>query len=82
MLAALRGKNDTLEMCFVAVEPRLQKQGIPAILMTTLLKSIIANGVKYCQTGPMLETNTAVHSMWRHFEKEQHKRRRCFIRQL
>ena len=82
MLGALRGKNDTLEMYFVAVDPRHQMHGVPAIITCTLLKNIIANGVKYCETGPMLESNSAVHSMWRHFDKEQHKRRRCYIKHL
>ena len=82
MLRALRGKNDTLEMFLVAVDPTLQAQGLPAILIDALLKKLIQNGVKYCETGPMLETNTKIHSLWRHFEKEQHKRRRCFVKQI
>ncbi len=82
LLKALNGKNDTLEMFFVAVHPDYQAQGLPAILISTLAKKIIENGVKYCETGPMLETNTAVHSMWRHFEKRQHRRRRCYIKAI
>ena len=82
LLRALRGKNDTLEMFLVAVDPTLQAQGLPAILIDALLKKLIQNGVKYCETGPMLETNTKIHSLWRHFEKEQHKRRRCFVKQI
>jgi len=82
MLRALNGKNDTLEMFFVAVDPKYQTQGIPAILIHTLAKKLIENGVKYCETGPMLETNTAVHSMWKHFDKKQHRRRRCYIKTL
>lgn len=82
MLKALKGKNDTLEMFFVAVHPDHQSKGLPAILISTLAKKIIENGVKYCETGPMLETNTAVHSMWRHFDKRQHRRRRCFIKSI
>lgn len=82
MLRALKGKNDTLEMFFVAVDPEYQLKGIPAILIDSLCEKIIKNGVKYCETGPMLETNSAVHSMWRHFDKEQHKRRRCYIKNI
>ena len=82
MLKALNGKNDTLEMFFVAVHPDYQLQGLPAILIRTLTKKIIENGVKYCETGPMLETNFAVNSMWRHFEKRQHRRRRCYIKSI
>jgi ribosomal protein S18 acetylase RimI-like enzyme len=82
MLHALRGKNDTLEMYFVATSPEYQMQGVPALLITTLLEKLIKNGVKYCETGPMLETNAAVHSLWKPFEKRQHKRRRCYIKEI
>ena len=82
MLRALRGKNDTLEMYLIAVNPELQSRGLPALLINELLKKSIRNNVRYCETGPMLETNTKIHSLWRHFDKEQHKRRRCFIKQI
>ncbi len=82
MLKALNGKNDTMEMYFVAVEPELQKQGLPALLIYALLDKLIKNGVKYCETGPMLENNTAVQSLWRRFDKIEHKRRRCFIKEI
>ena len=82
MLHALKGKNDTLEMFFVAVDPELQSIGVPAIMMRELLKVCIKNGVKYCETGPQLETNHAVHSMWHGFDKREHRRRRCFIGEL
>lgn len=82
LLRALKGRNDTLEMFLVAVEPSYQSQGIPALIIHTLLEHLIENGVRYCETGPMLETNTAVHSLWRHFDKRQHKRRRCYIKEI
>lgn len=82
MLTALKGKNDTLEMFFVAVDPKYRMLGIPAILISTLLKKLIENGVRYCETGPMLETNGDVHSLWAYFDKKQHKRRRCFVKSI
>ena len=82
LLRALKGRNDTMEMYLVAVDPELQAQGIPALLIHTLLGRLIENGVRYCETGPMLETNGAVHSMWSLFEKRQHKRRRCYIKEI
>ena len=82
MLRALKGKNDTLEMYFVAVDPRHQLAGIPALLIDTLTKKCIEKGVAYCETGPMLETNGAVHSLWHYFDKEQHKRRRCYVKSI
>ncbi|MBO5682758.1 MAG: hypothetical protein J6S10_02145 [Clostridia bacterium] len=82
LLRALKFRNDTLEMFLVAVDPELQTHGIPALIIQTLLKRLQENGVKYCETGPMLETNGAVHSLWRSFDKRQHKRRRCYIKSI
>ena len=82
IMKALRCQNDVLELFLVAVEPSLQKFGLPILMFEVMLQNLIKNGVKYCETGPMLETNTAVHSLWRHFEKEQHKRRRCYHKEI
>lgn len=82
LLKALHGKNDTLEMYFVGVKPEFQKLGVTGILINQMLKMCIKNGVKYCETGPELETNTDVQSMWKTFDVTQHKRRRCFIKQI
>ena len=69
-------------MYLVAVDPSLQAKGIPVLIIHTLLSKLIENKVKYCETGPMLETNKAVHSLWSFFEKRQHKRRRCYIKNI
>lgn len=82
MLRALKGGNDVLEMFLVGVDPEYQKLGIPAIMMNSLLKKCIKNKVKYCETGPELETNSDVQGMWKGFETRQHKRRRCFIKEI
>jgi GNAT superfamily N-acetyltransferase len=82
LLKALRCKNDTLEMYFVGVKPEFQKMGVTGILINQILKKCIENGVKYCETGPELETNTNVQSMWKTFDATQHKRRRCYIKKI
>ena len=82
MLKALKLPNDTLEMYFVAVDPKHQMFGVPAILIDTLVRKCIDKKVVYCETGPMLETNKAVHGLWRYFDKEQHKRRRCYTKAI
>jgi ribosomal protein S18 acetylase RimI-like enzyme len=82
MLKALKGYNDTMEMFFVAVKPEYQGAGVPAILMNHLIKVCIDNGVKICETGPELETNSDVQSMWKGFDVRNHKRRRCWIKDI
>lgn len=82
MLKALKGKNDTLEMFFVAVDEEHQKKGLPAIIIDQMLQMCIDNGVKICETGPELELNEAVQSMWKTFNTRQHRRRRCWIKEI
>lgn len=82
LLSALKGKNDTLEMFLIGVEPEQQKKGLPAIIMNQMLKMCIENGVKICETGPELEVNADVQSLWKGFTTRQHKRRRCFTKEI
>jgi len=81
MLKALR-KNDTVDLLLIAVEPELQKKGLNAVVMDHLLGGCIKMGIKNVETGPTLETNTKVQSQWRFFEHMQHKRRRCFVKNI
>lgn len=82
MLRALRWKNDVLEMYFIAVKPEHQKLGLPAIIMNHMIDICMKNKIKYCETGPELETNSDVQSMWKTFDVRKHKRRRCFIKEI
>lgn len=82
LLKALKKQNDTLEMFFIAVQPEYQSKGLPAIIINHLAKVCRDNNVKYLETGPELETNTAVQSMWKTFDARQHKRRRCFTKKI
>ena len=82
MLRALKGKNETLDMLLVAVKPSLQGCGINALLMDIIQEKVIAAGFKYAETGPQLEFNTKVQAQWKFFPSEQHKRRRCWVKEL
>ncbi|MBQ4061131.1 MAG: GNAT family N-acetyltransferase [Bacilli bacterium] len=82
MLKALKGKNDTLEMFFVAVLPEYQSKGLPAIMMYQLTRMCVENNVKICETGPELEQNEAVRSFWKNFDARQHRRRRCWKKEI
>ncbi len=80
MLKALKGKNDTLEMYFIAVLPEYQSKGLPAIMINHLVKVCRDNGVKICETGPELEQNTAVQGLWKDLDVRKHRRRRCWTK--
>lgn len=82
MLRALHGRNDSLDLLLIAVHPELQGAGVNAILLDDLLNKVIAAGYRYAETGPMLETNDRVLAIWKHFNATQHKRRRCFVKEM
>jgi ribosomal protein S18 acetylase RimI-like enzyme len=80
-LLALR-KPEVIDMYLVAVKPEYQERGVVAIIMNALNKSAIDAGVKYSETNVELETNVKVQSMWKDYEKVQHKRRRAFVKKF
>jgi hypothetical protein len=80
-LLALR-HPEVIDMYLVAISPEYQERGALAIIMNALNKSAIEAGVKYSETNVELETNYKVHSLWKGFEKTQHKRRRAFVKKF
>ena len=74
--------NDTLDLFLIAVRPELQKKGVNGIIMEHLYSGCVKHGIRHAETGPQLETNTKVHSQWKMFNIEPHKRRRCFIKKI
>ena len=75
-------KNDTMDLCLIAVHPKLSGTGVNAIIIDHVLKGVREMGIKYAETGPMLETNLQVQAQWKYFKSVQHKRRRCFIKNI
>jgi len=74
--------NDTIDLLLIAVAPELQGSGLNAIVMDHLLKGCHKMGITHAETGPTLETNDKVQSQWKFFPHKQHKRRRCYIKDL
>ena len=75
-------KNDTIDLLLIAVRPDYQKKGVNAVILSKAMKGCHKLGIKQAETGPMLELNDKVQSQWKDFQTEQHKRRRCFIKEL
>ena len=75
-------KNDTIDLLLIAVHPDYQSRGVNAVILSKTMKGCLKMGIKQAETGPMLEMNDKVQSQWKDFQTEQHKRRRCFIKEL
>lgn len=81
LLKALK-KPEVIDMYLVAVRPEYVSRGVIAILMTDLNRSAIEEQVVYAETNPELETNLAVQQIWKDYDKEQHKRRRVYLKKF
>lgn len=81
LLRALK-KYDVIDLYFVAVDPKHQGRGIIALMFEDGTITGARHGVKYAETGPELELNTAIQNQWKSFEYREHKRRRCYRKQI
>ena len=75
-------KPDTLDMLLIGVRPDYQARGINALLFCDLFKTYKELGFKYAETNANLETNAKVQAMWSPCEKEQHKKRWVFGKEI
>ena len=73
---------EVVDLYSIGVLDDFRNSGVNVMILARGLEMLIKNKVKYLETGPELETNTQVQSQWKFFEKEQHKRRRCFVKDL
>lgn len=75
-------KTDTVELLLIGVVPEWQKTGIVALLFDDLLRTYKKLGFKYAETNAMLESNVKIQTMFDSFEREQHKRRWVFGKEI
>jgi hypothetical protein len=52
------------------------------VVLDDMQNKLIKHGVRYAETGPMLEINDHILAQWQRFSGVQHKRRRCFVKEL
>ncbi|NLJ96850.1 MAG: GNAT family N-acetyltransferase [Clostridiales bacterium] len=82
ILRATKKPSKVLDLYLVGVLPKMQNRGLTAILLYSMTEVARENKVQYAETGPELETNNQVQALWKHYETKQHKRRRCWIKDL
>ena len=75
-------KPDTLDLLLIGVKPEYQNKGVNALIMMDLFQTYRDMGFRYAETNANLESNAKVQAMWNPFEKEQHKKRWVFGKEL
>ena len=71
-----------LDLLLVAVKPEYQNKGVTALIFSDLITVYRGIGFEYAESNPELELNNKVQAQWDYFKTEQHKRRRCFVKEI
>ena len=74
--------NDVVDLMLIAVKPEFQNKGVNSLLFTDLIPCFNENGYKYAESNRELELNSKVLKQWEYFERDQHKRRRAFTKEI
>ncbi len=83
LIKALKwNRTQTTEMLLVAVKPEYQGKGAVALIFDDIIPVHRQLGYKWSESNPELESNTKVQAQWDYFERENHKRRRAYVKQL
>jgi GNAT superfamily N-acetyltransferase len=82
LLKSLYSKPKVIDFYLTGVLPEYRNKGINALLFSDLIPQFNRLGAKFLETNPELETNIAVQAQWNDFDREHHKTRRAFIKQI
>ena len=81
LLKALK-KPSVIDLCLIGVEPEWLNRGISVVVAAGLMKMLRNEGVQYAETNANLEENYAIQNMWKRFDEQKIKRRRCYIKKI
>lgn len=81
IMRAIR-KPKVMDLLLTGVDPEYQAMGLPAILIAELQKSMMKHKVRLVETTGIFESNQKAIQHWKNYDHIQHKRRRCFVKDL
>ncbi len=74
--------TQTTEMLLVAVKPEYQGKGAVAWIFDDIIPVHNNLGYKWSESNPELESNSKMQAQWDYFERENHKRRRAYMKKI
>jgi hypothetical protein len=74
--------NDRAELLLHGVIDEYAGKGLSVVLMNEMIKGFREFGIQLVESNPEMEDDQKVQVQWKAFAKRQHKRRRCYIKQL
>ncbi len=81
ILKALK-KPKVIDLLLTGVMPDYANSGVAVMLFADLQEQMLQEGISTMETTGIFETNGAAISNWKNYDHIQHKRRRCFVKEL
>jgi len=81
LINALR-KNNRASFYLIGIHPDYQNKGITAIIFNEMQKLFNKRNIRFVETNPELEENTAIQKLWKNYEHRLHKKRATFVKDL
>lgn len=81
LLAAIK-RPKAVDLAIIGVIEKYKNTGVAYGLVKVFCERMIKYNIEYAETNLMLEHNCPIQNLWKRFESEQHKRRRCFIKEI
>jgi hypothetical protein len=75
-------KNNTVEALLIAVKKDYQNKGVNGLIFNDIMSKYSKNGITNLESNRELENNAKINNLWNKFEYRQHKRTRCYFKQL
>ena len=81
ILNAMKFNRDA-DLYLTAVRTDLQNKGVNSMLMNETGKVFVNNKIDFVETNRELEENAKIQAQWRFYNARQHKRRRCYKKDI
>ena len=75
-------KPKILDLALIGVLPKYRAKGVNAVVLQFMMNALCTQNLKYVETNLNLENNALIQNSWKNFPNINHKRRRCFIKNL
>lgn len=83
VIRALRfHKTEGIDLLLLGVLPEYRKKGANALMFSDLIPWYQKYGFKWAESQVELESNENVQSQWQYLDYVNHKRRRCFVKNI
>lgn len=75
-------KTDTVDLLLIGVLPEYRSKGANSLIFNDLIRQFQRYGFRWAEAMPQMESNENVRSQWQYLESRQHRRHRCFRKDL